>query len=69
MRPILFNRQDVSSYMPAFKSVAKAIVLVISGIAIVVVGGFMMGAVARLWLPKETKKPDSDKHDFKKDTV
>jgi hypothetical protein len=47
--------------MVSFKSVVKAIVLIISGIAIVVVGGFMMGAVARLWLPKDKKKPkDSD---------
>jgi hypothetical protein len=41
--------------MASFKSVVKGIVLVISGIAIVVVGGFMMGAVARLWLPKNKK--------------
>jgi len=47
--------------MVSVKSVVRAIVLVISGIAIVVVGGFMMGAVARLWLPKDKKKPkDSD---------
>ena len=47
--------------MASFKSVVRAIVLIISGIAIVVVGGFMMGAVARLWLPKDKKKPkDSD---------
>ena len=43
--------------MVSFKSVVRAIVLIISGIAIVVVGGFMMGAVARLWLPKDKKKP------------
>ncbi|MGB6462931.1 MAG: hypothetical protein WA799_06005 [Nitrosotalea sp.] len=42
--------------MISFKSVVRAIVLIISGIAIVVVGGFMMGAVARLWLPKDKKK-------------
>ncbi len=41
--------------MPSFKSAVKAIVLVISGIAIAVVGGFMMRAVARLWLPKDKK--------------
>lgn len=47
--------------MASFKSVVRAIVLIISGIAIVVVGGFMMGAVARLWLPKDKKKQkDSD---------
>ncbi|HJU14137.1 MAG TPA: hypothetical protein VJ792_06725 [Candidatus Nitrosotalea sp.] len=42
--------------MVSFKSVVKAFVLIVSGIAIVVVGGFMMGAVARLWLPKDAKK-------------
>jgi hypothetical protein len=41
--------------MASFKSIAKIFVLVGSGIAIVVVGGFMMGAVARLWLPKDKK--------------
>ena len=46
--------------MASFKSIVKAFVLIISGIAIVVVGGFMMGAVARLWLPKDVKKSDSD---------
>jgi hypothetical protein len=45
--------------MTSFKSVIKGIGLVISGIAIIVVGGFMMGAVARLWLPKDKKKEDS----------
>lgn len=43
--------------MVSFKSVVRAIVLIISGIAIIVVGGFMMGAVARLWLPKDKEKP------------
>lgn len=45
--------------MASFKSVTKAVILIISGIAIVVVGGFMMGAVARLWSPKHAKKPDT----------
>ncbi len=53
--------------MTSLKSVLKGIVLVVSGIAIVVVGGFMIGAVARLWLPKEKKKEDSnDLDDVKK---
>ncbi len=51
--------------MASFKSVVKAIVLIISGIAIVIVGGFMMGAVARLWLPKDTKKQEKDNNDTK----
>jgi predicted permease len=45
--------------MTSFKSVVKGIGLVISGVAIVVVGGFMIGAIARLWLPKDKKKEDS----------
>ena len=45
--------------MDSLKSIAKGIALVISGMAIIVVGGFMMGAVARLWLPKDKKKEDS----------
>lgn len=43
--------------MSKVKSIAKAIVLIISGIAIVVVGGFMMGAIARLWTDKKPKNP------------
>jgi len=46
--------------MDSLKSIAKGIALVISGMAIIVVGGFMMGAVARLWLPKDKKKENSD---------
>ncbi|HXX05696.1 MAG TPA: hypothetical protein VEJ68_02630 [Candidatus Bathyarchaeia archaeon] len=54
--------------MTSIKSVIKGIVLVISGIAIVIVGGFMMGAVARLWLPKDKKKQkdSGDADDIKK---
>jgi hypothetical protein len=40
----------------SIKSIVKAFILVVSGVAIVVVGGFMMGAIARLWLPKERQK-------------
>jgi NhaP-type Na+/H+ or K+/H+ antiporter len=43
--------------MSKIKTIAKAIVLIISGIAIVVVGGFMMGAIARLWTGKESTNP------------
>ncbi len=52
--------------MVSFKSITKAIVLIISGIAIVVVGGFMMGAVARLWSPKDAKKPDANNDETEK---
>ncbi len=54
--------------MVSFKSATKIIILIISGIAIVVVGGFMMGAIARLWSPKNSKKPDSDNDKKKKNT-
>lgn len=43
--------------MSKVKTIVKAVVLIISGIAIVVVGGFMMGAIARLWTGKESKNP------------
>ncbi len=49
--------------MVSIKSVVKAMVIVISGIAIVVVGGFMMGAVARLWMPKDKKNKNSNDFD------
>ncbi|TLX94430.1 MAG: hypothetical protein E6K93_00055 [Thaumarchaeota archaeon] len=57
--------------MASIKSIVKTFVLVVSGVAILVVGGFMMGAIARLWLPKEQKnqgKPSakSDSEDMKK---
>ena len=40
---------------------AKTIVVIISGVAIVVVGGFMMGAIARLWAGKEPKNSKDKK--------
>ena len=64
----LFKQGNANQYMTSIKSVIKGIVLVISGIAIVIVGGFMMGAVARLWLPKDKKKQkdSGDADDIKK---
>ena len=47
--------------MSKIKTVTKAIVMIISGIAIVVVGGFMMGAIARLWTGKEPKNSKDQK--------
>lgn len=50
--------------MSKIKSIVNAIILIISGIAIVVVGGFMMGAVARLWTdkkPKNSKESEAKK--------
>ena len=43
--------------MSKIKTIVKAVVLIICGIAIVVVGGFMMGAIARLWADKKPKNP------------
>jgi uncharacterized protein involved in response to NO len=47
--------------MSKIKTVAKTIVMIISGVAIVVVGGFMMGAIARLWTGKEPKNSKDQK--------
>ena len=47
--------------MSKIKAVAKTIVMIISGVAIVVVGGFMMGAIARLWAGKEPKNHKDSK--------
>lgn len=41
--------------MSILKSIGRVLVLIVSGIAIVVVGGFMMGAVAKLYLPGRKK--------------
>ena len=41
--------------MKMIKSIGRVLVLIVSGIAIVVVGGFMMGAVAKLYLPGRKK--------------
>ena len=41
--------------MAILQSIRRILVLIVSGIAIVVVGGFMMGAVAKLYLPGRKK--------------
>ena len=64
--PIHIYRDGDIKHMVSIKSVAKAFIFIISGIAIVVVGGFMMGAVARLWMPKDDKKPGVDKDGVEK---
>ena len=51
--------------MSKVKTVVSAIVMIISGIAIVVVGGFMMGAITRLWTGKESKNHKNPKTDEK----
>ena len=58
--------------MKLIKSIGRVLVLIVSGIAIVVVGGFMMGAVAKLYLPgrkKDRQEPpekfyERDKADY-----
>jgi hypothetical protein len=55
--------------MTILKSIGKILVLVVSGIAIVVVGGFMMGAVAKLYLPghkKDKQEPPQKFYERKK---
>jgi len=60
--------------MRLIKSIGRVLVLIVSGIAIVVVGGFMMGAVAKLYLPgrkKDRQEPpekfyERDKADYSK---
>lgn len=55
--------------MEISKSIGKILVLIVSGIAIVVVGGFMMGAVAKLYLPgqkKDKQEPPQKFYDHKK---
>jgi hypothetical protein len=47
--------------MSKIKTAGKTIVMIISGIAIVVVGGFMMGAIARLWTGKQPTNPKDPK--------
>ena len=41
--------------MKMIKTIGRVLVLIVSAIAIVVVGGFMMGAVAKLYLPGRKK--------------
>ena len=55
--------------MTILKAIGRVLVLVISGIAIVVVGGFMMGAVAKLYLPghkKDRQEPPEKFYERKK---
>ena len=54
--------------MVSIKSIAHGIVFVISGLAIVVVGGFMMIALARLWLPRNKKEKNFRRSEEKEKT-
>ena len=50
--------------MAILQSIRRILVLIVSGIAIVVVGGFMMGAVAKLYLPGRKKDKQDPPHKF-----
>jgi hypothetical protein len=55
--------------MAILKSIGRVLILIVSGVAIVVVGGFMMGAVAKLYLPgrkKDRQEPPQKFHDAAK---
>ena len=52
--------------MSKLKEVTKAIIFLIGGFAIVVVGGFMMRSIAKLWENSEDKKDTPKrKYNFK----
>ena len=42
--------------MASLKSIAKFIIFIIGGIAILVVGSFMLGSIMRLWERKDPTK-------------
>ena len=53
--------------MPKLKDGAKAIIFLIGGFAIIVVGGFMMRSITKLWENNDDKKqnPPKRKYNFK----
>ena len=52
--------------MSKLKDAAKVIIFLIGGFAIVVVGGFMMRSIAKLWETSEDKKDaPKRKYNFK----
>jgi hypothetical protein len=50
--------------MSKIKDVAKVFIFLIGGIAIVVVGGFMMRSIAKLWERKDTDNQDVPKRKY-----
>jgi hypothetical protein len=50
--------------MPKLKDTAKVIIFLIGGFAIVVVGGFMMRSIAKLWENNDDKKQDTPKRKY-----
>jgi len=52
--------------MSKIKNVGKVIIFLIGGVAIIVVGGFMMRSIAKLWEKNEDKKDiPKRKYNFK----
>ena len=50
--------------MPKLKDAAKVIIFLVGGFAIVVVGGFMMRSIAKLWDKDDGKKQDIQKRKY-----
>ncbi|MEK6833925.1 MAG: hypothetical protein AABY31_00380 [Thermoproteota archaeon] len=50
--------------MPKLKDAAKVIIFLIGGFAIIVVGGFMMRSIAKLWENNDNKKQDTQKRKY-----
>ncbi|MGQ0795511.1 MAG: hypothetical protein ACT4N5_04925 [Nitrosopumilaceae archaeon] len=50
--------------MSKVKDIAKVFIFLIGGIAIVIVGGFMMRSIARLWEHKDTDKQGIPKRKY-----
>ena len=50
--------------MTSLKDVAKAVVFLIGGFAIIVVGGFMMRSIAKLWDNNGDKKQNTQKRKY-----
>ena len=56
----------LSFNMPKLKDIAKVVIFLIGGFAIVVVGGFMMRSIAKLWENNDDKKDaPKRKYNFK----
>ena len=50
--------------MPKLEDAAKVIIFLIGGFAIIVVGGFMMRSIAKLWENNDNKKQDKQKRKY-----
>jgi len=50
--------------MSKLKDAAKVIIFLIGGFAIIVVGGFMMRSIAKLWENNDNKKQDRQKRKY-----